>query len=80
MFCGTAADNWHDAMAKGRTPRGMNRSGERAPYHILDWKRVRKIRHMLEVGHIQRHIADRFGVSRSTIAAIKHGRIWRIEP
>jgi DNA-binding XRE family transcriptional regulator len=77
LFCGTHADNWHDAMAKGRNPHGVSHSGENAPHRILDWKRVREIRHTLKQGHYQREVADRFGVSRSTVAAIYHGRIWR---
>jgi DNA-binding XRE family transcriptional regulator len=77
MFCGTPADNWHDAMAKGRNPHGMNHSGENAPSHILTWKQVRVIRAKLRGGTYQRTLADEFGVSRSTIAAISQGRIWR---
>ena len=41
---------------------------------------VRKIRTLLVEGKLsQRAIADRFGVTQSTIRDIKCGRIWKVD-
>lgn len=51
-------------------------AGEMNPMAKLNDEKVREIKRLLEAGEFQRVIAKMFGVSRSTIAAIKQQRCW----
>lgn len=71
LFLGTAHENNQDKVNKGRQT-----YGEAVANSILKQKDVEAIRDALSQGEKGRRLAERFGVSTSTISAIKVGRIW----
>lgn len=73
LFQGTRKENLADMRAKGRNndPRG-----ERHPKAKLTADDVRAIRAALAAGEGYRKLGTRYGVSRQSIADIKHGRHW----
>ncbi len=88
LFAGTYADNNHDAYLKGRARNrgelhGMygrsNISIQGEAHHCakLCAADVRAIRDLLQQGHKQQQIADRFGVAKSAIWSVATGRTWR---
>jgi hypothetical protein len=72
LFLGTARDNTADARAKGRLSLGSHQ-----PLAKLNEAKVIHIRGYLDNGGTLTGIASRFGVSSSTIAAIRDGRLWK---
>src|SRR5262245_53972118 len=52
-------------------------TGEFAPAAKLTSKDVKKARQMHEAGHTVTSLADRFGVSKSTMSAALSGRTWK---
>lgn len=75
LFLGTAADNAADKVAKGRQSRAFVNAGERHPMHRLTVAQVREINSEPTTPRIE--LAKRYGVTVSTIKAIRYGRIWR---
>lgn len=71
LFLGTQHDNIHDMIDKGRDGFKGTRNGR----CLLTEIQVVEIKQLL-LDYTQQHIADIYGVSRPTIAAIKSGRIW----
>ena len=71
LFLGTAQDNIDDMITKGRD--GF--SGQRNGRALLTQNDIIAIRSILPK-YSQEYIANMYGVSRSTIAAIKSGRNW----
>lgn len=76
LFLGTRADNNADMVAKGRHANG-HLSGERSPTAKLTDAQAREIRVIYETGLTQREIADKFGVSRSTISNVVLWKNWK---
>ncbi len=82
-WCTQAENNLH-AYSTGLnkyTPARRNKLrmanlNENSPSAILDKKKVRQIKRMLKSGTKQTELADKYGVSPSTITAIKKGRAW----
>lgn len=75
LFLGTAADNSHDAVAKGR----QKPSGLRGSDHgnaKLQEAQVREIVARTKNGESQRTLAQAYGVSSKTIHNIQHGQAW----
>jgi hypothetical protein len=73
LFLGTAADNARDMAEKGR-----NRLGEQHGSAKLTAKQVRRIKAMLAEDRMYvSEIAREFGVSETTIRAIRAGKTWR---
>jgi HNH endonuclease len=73
LFVGTPADNVKDMYKKGR-----GRRGERHGSAKLTLAQVGRIRSMLDEDKMYvSEIAREFGVSETTIRAIKAGRTWR---
>lgn len=73
-FLGTQAINMQDCVAKGRLNHWKGSQSVHAKLHEDD---VREIRVMLgTIGVSMREIAEKFGVSRSTICSIKYGFKW----
>ena len=73
LFLGTPAQNAQDMRAKGR-----NHTGEKHRSAKLTLNQVRRIKAMLaEDKMYMSEIAREFGVSETTIRAIKSGRTWR---
>lgn len=50
--------------------------GRRAPKQKLTAEQVLEIRNALATGCTQSELARRYGVARSTIHEIRHGRAW----
>jgi len=76
LWAGTQSENLNDAVAKGRldTP---NTTGELNGNRKLSATDVRIIREMKAAGQLQYKIAEKFGVSPSTIGEIVAGKIWK---
>jgi len=73
LFLGTAAENARDMTAKGRSPRGERHGSAR-----LTAEQVHRIKAMLATDRMyMSEIAREFGVSPTTIRAIKEGKTWR---
>lgn len=72
LFIGTAADNIHDSMRKGR----MNQPGEKNRHAKLTLEKVRSIRGMLANGESGISISRKFGISFQTVSDIKRGVKW----
>jgi len=73
LFLGTAADNVQDMADKGRNP-----TGEKHGSAKLTAEQVSRIKTMLaEDKMYMSEIAREFGVSQTTIRAIKTRRTWR---
>lgn len=77
LFEGTHADNVRDAISKGRAraPSGPRLLGVSNPAAQLSEEAVSEIRGATGVS--QQEIARRFGVSQSTVSAIKLGKVRR---
>lgn len=72
---GTHTENMADARRHGTL-----KCGERCHQAKLNEQQVRAIREAGDVGETQRAVAERFGVSRSTVADIWARRRWRHLP
>lgn len=59
-----------------RVAHGTHSIGERNPSAILDASKVLQMRELLSSGVTYRAVSDRFGVSISTVYAIKARRKW----
>lgn len=59
LFLGTQADNVHDMVAKERHRRKLSAA------------QVEEVQRLLELGELQRVLAERFGVSQAAISKIK---------
>jgi hypothetical protein len=73
LFLGTMKDNTADMVAKGRARGGV--SGERNGKARLTVEAVIEIRSRRAVS--ARALAERFGVHRHTIHAIRRGQFWK---
>lgn len=71
LFLGTRRENNIDCSKKGRKPRGENHSCAK-----LTNLEVEEIRHLQKNGFTHREIAEKFGVSRSTISMIINRINW----
>ena len=72
LFLGTPQDNSDDASMKGRMRRGDNH-----PSSVLCAGYVQEIRALRRHGWSQESIAERFGVSQTTISLIDRGLVWK---
>lgn len=74
LFEGTNADNMADKTAKGRA-RGAP-PGEQSPTAKLKEADVPLIVAAAEAGESHRSIAERFGVTQTTISSLLRGETW----
>jgi hypothetical protein len=84
LFIGTQGDNVRDCAAKGRIARGLRNGrhtkpergprGEKHGCALMTEYLVRELRQ--QPGTLDQ-LAARFGISRSTVHAIKTRRLWR---
>jgi HNH endonuclease len=73
LFLGTAAENVQDMAQKGRSPRGEKHGSAK-----LTAEQVSRIKTMLAEDRLyMSEIAREFGVSQTTIGAIKRGKTWK---
>lgn len=73
LFLGTALDNIHDAMNKGRLKPGHGSRHARANFTEEQIVTIRKMGETIPFSHIAR----RFGVSGHCIESIIHRRTWK---
>jgi hypothetical protein len=73
LFLGTAADNVHDMLRKGRRPRLFGSASSNAKVHERD---VESIHDLRLAGWTQSAIASRFGLSQPTVSEILSGKKW----
>ena len=74
LFIGTRQDNANDAYTKGRNKGAI---GDANFNTKLTSDQVRDIRAAIVNGATHKQMADRFGVSRTSISAIIRGKTWR---
>lgn len=72
MFIGTTADNNADMRAKKRHGHGET--------HGMNKISAEKVAEINAATGTHQEIADRFGVSKSTVTAVKSGRLWKHLP
>jgi hypothetical protein len=72
LWLGSDRDNHRDMMAKGRW-RGNGVKGERHMWTKLTAEQVLYIKTSPELGY---RIAEKFGVAKSTVSAIRKGHNW----
>lgn len=85
LFVGTHSDNLNDAFQKHRRANSSElltklrriRKGEGNPQAKLTWEKVIKIRQERASGSLLTEIANRYGVSISSICGITNGRSWK---
>lgn len=75
LFLGTQADNMRDMAQKGRGGKAKARGAQHWNARLTA-DDVRAIR-AYPAGAMAREIAERFGVSRMTVIAIRNGRLWK---
>lgn len=76
LFLGTPQDNRLDAKQKGRDKAPPILRGSHAKNSKLNEHQVREIRQLRQSGMKQKDLAQRFGVSETTIRAIVYRRTW----
>lgn len=75
LFEGTAKDNFHDAMAKGRM---IFVNGEDVGTSRLTCAQVQRLSHLYQTsGLSMRTVGWLFGVSRTTVYLIVNNKMWR---
>jgi DNA-binding XRE family transcriptional regulator len=73
LFLGTMQDNVNDCIAKNRLARGENKPLSSK----LNNDKVRQIRSLFNTGkYFHKDLADKFGVSRTTITLIVNNKRW----
>jgi len=77
LFLGTAKDNVHDMIKKGRKKQSPGLSGEKNPTSKLTHNEVCEIRRLLDSSCTQSSLARKFHVTRSAIWCIKNNKCWR---
>ena len=65
-----------DAINEGRHKAPETRRGENSKSAILTQAQVNEIRQAIERRENQTLLAKTYGVHKTTISAIKHGRLW----
>lgn len=73
LFAGSAKDNQHDMMVKGR---GNKVIGERSPTAKLNADKVREIRRLDALGTSRSALAAQFSVTLRTIDSIRYRDTW----
>lgn len=71
LVLGTIKDNANDSVVRGRAPKGSKKVNAK-----LNEADVRRIKRALEMGETQQSIADRYGITRQLVSAIKTGLNW----
>lgn len=79
LYEGSAADNTHDMMTKGRNGYKLpaTKYGERHPGAKLTVAKVQEIRARKAAGETNASIARRLGVARKTITKVLQGETWQ---
>jgi len=74
LFIGTPKQNTEDMVRKGRAagPRG-----ERSATAVLTWEKVREIRAIPQTYGSEKMIMELYGISRSTLGALRRGDTWK---
>jgi hypothetical protein len=75
LFQGTAADNIHDMISKGRR-RSYDRHGERNPRALMTVATVRQFRALRAEGWTLARLAQQFGIGTTQASRIARGEQW----
>lgn len=77
LFAGTHIENMHDMILKGRANHTLAPRGEHHGLAKLTDAQVIEIRFRYQQGHLQRHIAEDFGIGPAYVSSIVNGKRWR---
>lgn len=87
LFLGTDQDNSDDKCRKGRVPHGESHylrrcpekvlRGSKAPHARLTEGDVRTIKALYAAGHLQKDLADQFGLCQQSISDLLRGKTWK---
>jgi DNA invertase Pin-like site-specific DNA recombinase len=77
LFLGTAKDNMHDAIAKGRFKFLKQKPSDQNVNTKATWDQVDEMRRLHGEGNTISDLARRFNLARSTVNSILKGRGWR---
>jgi hypothetical protein len=80
LFLGTAADNTHDMIAKGRKSDANKVAGEDHHKAVLTEDSVRHIRREASAGVSPSELARRYGCHPDTVRHVVKGRTWKHIP
>ena len=75
LFVGTALDNTHDMVRKGRSASSAGETNGAAKLSCQQVREIVKLAHGAGWG-LHKAIAKRFGISPGYVSAIKNGRTW----
>lgn len=75
LFIGTAKDNAHDKMRKGRDRNGDN-AGAANPNAKINEADAAQIIRAIQSGQTNTAIAERFAISHSMVSRIRAGKSW----
>jgi hypothetical protein len=83
LFAGTAHDNVRDCMMKGRHAIQKDREGTlkqlaagASVHHKISATQADQIRRRLAAGERGIDLAHEYGIAKSSVSGIRHGRIW----
>lgn len=71
LFLGTQRENMLDMHGKGRAARG-----EESHYSRITEEQVHQARAMLKDGMLQREVAEKIGLTQTSVSRIKRGESW----
>lgn len=77
LFLGTAADNTHDAMRKGRLIFPPHVPGEKSGQAKVTRRQVDAIRERAAAGEMHVTLAREFGLTPSGVGRIVHRKTWK---
>lgn len=76
-FLGTQSDNLNDMVKKGRYGKRNLPFGSKHSQSKLTEEKVMLIKMRLAIGEADRHLSRVFQVNRTTIRAIRKGKVWK---
>lgn len=76
LFAGTPSDNMTDCSAKGRLNNG-SKHGDEHPCATVTGSQVLEMRELFASGASVQDLSVRFGIGRSGVRHIVHGRSWK---
>jgi hypothetical protein len=77
LWLGTQSENMKDAAKKGRMDKIKKNKGEDVKNSVLTNEKVKEIKIKLKNGEIGVKLAKEYGVTKTTIYQIKHGKWWK---
>ena len=75
LYAGTKKQNSSDMVSRGRVNRGSNR-----PLSKIKEDQVPFIRHWINIGFLEKEVANAFKISPTAVGLIKRNKTWRHVP